>query len=412
MNNEGQQKAIDIINSGGNVFVTGAGGSGKSYLINTIKDGNTVLVAPTGIAALNIGGVTCHSFFGLPFGLPEPSDRYKLPAKAKQVLPTTTKIIIDEAGMLRADYLDLIDQKLKTYFRNEKPFGGIQVVLVGDFYQVEPIIQSNEEKYFREEYGSAFAFSAKCWDFPVVELTEVMRQDDKEQVEILNGVRRGNLDSLSALVNSVEEYKAGTSKLYLCCYNADADKINKVWYDKNTNAPHIFRAGYSSNWGKPNTHPVQAVLELKEGCKVILCANNNQAGYVNGQRGTVEKIVKGEVYVLLDDGNTVKVERNNWEKIGYKDSAEGFTKSVEASFSQLPIKLGWAVSVHKSQGMTLEGINLHTGVRGCFSHGQLYVALSRVKDISTISLVKPLQDEELIVKKEVKEFYDNVGGLL
>lgn len=405
---KGQQEAIEKIKQGGNIFLTGGGGTGKSFIINTIKDNKTVLVAPTGIAALNIGGATCHSFFGLPFGLPEEHDKYKLPAKSKKVLERATRIVLDEVGMMRADYLDLIDHKLKAFFKNKKPFGGIQMVMVGDFYQLEPIIQSNEEYYFHSEYSSPFAFSAKCWNFETTPLTEVVRQSDEYYISILEAIRKGDTRGLELLSQVIDEYKQGTEKLYLCCYNADADKINRWWYDKNpTKEEYSFKARFSSNWGKPNSYPVENILKLKKGCKVILCANNSEEGYVNGQRGTVDSITKGELYVKLDNGNTIKVAHHTWEKIGYTEAGESFTKKVEATFTQLPIKLGWAVSVHKSQGMTLEGINLHTGTRGCFSHGQLYVALSRVKDLSTISLVKPLKDYELIVKEEVKEFYNN-----
>lgn len=405
MYNKGQQEAMEAIKRGDNVFLTSAAGCGKSFVINAIKDESTVLVAPTGIAALNVGGVTCHSFFGLPFGLPEPKDVYSIPRKTAAILNRTSRIVLDEISILRSDYLDLIDAKLKWFFKNDKPFGGLQMVVVGDFYQLEPIIQQNELTYFQEEYKSPFAFSAKCWNFKTVQLTEVMRQSDVDQINILNGIRKGDLESLSKLTPLLEPYQAGTSKIYLCCYNADADKINKVWFNKNKNVVHTFRAGYSPNWGKPNTHPVAATLQLKVGCKVIMCANDLDKQYVNGQRGEVHSISNGELFVKLDTG-IVKVSRHTWEKIGYKGEGESFTKKVEATFSQLPVKLGWAVSVHKSQGMTLGGVNLHTGARGCFSHGQLYVALSRVKDLSTLSAVKSIQKDELIIKKEVKEFME------
>lgn len=401
-----QQEAIEAIKSGDNVFITGGAGVGKSYIIEQINDDDSVLVAPTGIAALNIGGITCHSFFGLPFGLVEEKDKYITPARTKKILENTKRIIIDEVGMLRADYLDLIDEKLKVYFRNDKPFGGIQMVTVGDFFQLEPIIQSNESYYFSSEYNSPFAFSAKCWDFKTVNLYQVVRQDDSEQANTLNNVRKGDTEYLDHIVSLSQPYIEGGDKIYLCCYNADADKINNWWYKKNKGKEFSYKAYWSSNWGKPNTFPVDSQLKLKVGCKVVLCANNHEEGYVNGERGEISRLEPNKVFVKLERGDEIEVKPHVWEKIGYKDSVEGFTKSVDATFKQLPIKLGWAISIHKSQGMTLDGINLNTGTRGCFSHGQLYVALSRVKDLITISLVKPLRHEELIVKQEVLNFYE------
>lgn len=413
MNTEMQQVAIDAIKSGKNVFVTGGGGVGKSWVIQQVSDNRTVVVAPTGIAALNVGGVTCHSFFGLPFGMVEFKDRFSFPSKGRRLLQqgSVKRIILDEVGMLRADYLDLIDLKMRNVTGVDKPFGGIQVVMVGDFFQLEPIVSDNELEYFMDKYDNPFAFSAECWDFETVELTEVKRQSDIEQISLLNSVRKDDTQSEKSLTRIQEiakEYSNCPDTLHLCSYNKDSVEINKHWFHQIEGNVGTYQADIGDKWGSVNSYPVPKTVLVKVGSRVLICANNPSRGYVNGNRGVVTAFSDKSVEVELTDGRVVEVEHFTWEKVSYSKSGDSVVKDVTSFYHQMPLKMGWAVTVHKSQGMTLDSAAIHVG-RGCFSHGQLYVALSRVKDLSNVSFVKPLSIDNLIVREEVKQFYEGLS---
>lgn len=409
MNTQDQQKAIDLIKQGKNVFVTGSGGVGKSWVIKQIADSSSILVAPTGVAAINIGGATCHSVFSLPFGLVAAGDEFKISTGSRKLFSSNQvkRIIIDEIGMLRADYLDLIDNKLKLIRRNNKPFGGIQVIVGGDFYQLEPIVSEDEQEYFREKYDSPFAFSAKCWDFITVELTEVKRQTDTEQINLLNAIRKDTDDSdecLEKIISMAKPYENCSETLHLCAYNNDAAKINKYWFTQIDQPAFTYTANYTSNWGKQ--HPVPERVMVKKGSKVLICANDPNKAYVNGDRGVVIDYTPTAVIVKLDTtGNIVNVVEHTWEKIKYQKVGSKIKRDVVGTFSQIPLRMGWAVSIHKSQGMTLDKAAIDVG-KGCFGHGQLYVALSRIKDLTQLSFVRNVDIDNLIVREEVKKFYE------
>lgn len=408
-----QQQAIDLINSGENIFLTGAGGVGKSYVIKKVTTPNTLLLAPTGIAALNIGGSTCHKAFKLPLGLPTDKDKSFVHKDLKSLFSgnKVTRIIIDEVGMLRTDVLELINTRLQKVKGNKLPFGGIQMVLVGDFFQLEPIVNYQERTRFNQLYESPFCFSSEVFaDFHTIELTKVYRQEDERQVKILEALRKGTNykdKALQCIIQEAAPYDQTQDKLHLCAYKKDAEKVNQYWANQLKGKTHTFRAklgGKKATWSEA---PVPLEVKLKIGSKVIICANSPDESYVNGDRGTVTGISKTFVTVKLLDGREVEVDEFTWEKYGYKGTGKGFTKMVESSMAQIPLALGWAISIHKSQGMTLEDVVLDTG-KGCFSHGQLYVALSRIKDLRRLSLTKPIELRELIVKQEVKDFYNKI----
>ncbi len=408
-----QQEAINLINTGSNLFLTGAGGVGKSYVIKQIVTEETLLLAPTGIAALNIGGSTCHKAFKLPLGLPTQKDKNFIHKDLKALFSDSKvkRIVIDEVGMLRTDVLELIDLRLKKIKRNALPFGGIQMVLVGDFFQLEPIVNYQERKQFDSLYGSPFCFSSEVFkDFHTIELIKVYRQEDERQVKILNAIRKGTQYKTEALERITQEalpYDPTQDKLHLCAYKKDAENVNNYWANKLEGKPHKFKAKQGGKKARWIEAPVPLDLTLKVGSKVIICANHPDGEYVNGDRGVVKEVYKNTVVVTLLNGTSVEVEEFKWEKYGYTNKGGYITKEVESTLTQMPLALGWAISIHKSQGMTLDDVVLDTG-KGCFSHGQLYVALSRIRDLRRLSLTKPLAVRELIVKQEVKDFYENI----
>ena len=400
-----QKVAFDAANTGRNLFITGSGGNGKSYLIKKLITAETIVCAPTGIAALNISGVTCHKAFGLPIGLPTEDEKWKITKEQSFLLQEAERIIISEIGMVRIDYFDLIDAKLKKIRGNKNPFGGVQMILEGDFFQVEPILSKNEKPFFDKKYKHLFCFGSKKWNFEMFNLYHPQRHKKKGQYDLLNKIRIGNTTALSELVLEAKPYNLSDENLHLCCYKEDARNVNDYFYKKIIADEVVF---FAEKWGDITEKDVMTheTLKIKKGIKVLLCANAED--YVNGDSGVITYIGKTYIMVRLNSGRDVKVERFVWKKYSYKVCRKQIIKEVTGEFEQFPITLGWAISIHKSQGMTLDSATIHTG-KGCFSHGQFYVAVSRVKDLNELSLLRQekITKRDIIVRDEVKAFYQN-----
>jgi hypothetical protein len=409
-----QAIAIALIETGKNVFLTAGAGRGKSWVIRQITNKNTILVAPTGAAALNIQGSTCHKIFGLPIGVPTKDDYAKISTKVRKLLSSRKlkRIIIDEISMVRADMLDLINHRLQQARENKLPFGGVQMVVVGDFYQLNPIVGQRDHKVFYQEYDTPYAFGSDAWNFEVVSMEKAYRQDNETQVKVLDTIREGSKWSWRAvewLHENARPYDAEQyNNLHLTCYKEDAARINTIHYNKIEEEEHTY-TGYTSNPSKWDTAiPVEEVVRLKKGTRVIFCANDPEGAYVNGQRGVVVRLTVGAVIVQMDDtGTEVEVLPFTWETYTYNTGVSGLKKTLEHEYVQIPLLLSWAITSHKSQGMTLDNFVVDMG-RGAFTHGQAYVMVSRAKDLTRMSFASNFSTRDLILDNDVVEFYNNI----
>jgi len=411
--NEQQRFAVDQAIDGKNLFITGSGGVGKSVVINELRSrlrSSAVLLAPTGIAALNIEGATLHRTFGLPFSIAHEDDWRPFGTTTDLFSDDVVQtIIIDEISMVRADYFVAIDKKLRKVKGFNLPFGGLQVILVGDFFQLPPVLTRKDEDIYHELFDSIFCFNTDAWvdlDPILIDLSQVMRQDDYATVRALNAIRVGKqAPSILQWINrKCADTEVSEDAVTLCTTNATASGINALFYDRNTNPELNFTAKITGTF---NDRPVDQQLNIKKGCKVVICANNNANGYSNGQSGEILDHIAGEmsyINVKLDNGSIVKVECHVWESFSYKIVNRRLTKMVIGTYSQFPLKMGYGITIHKSQGMTLDECILDLG-SGAFSHGQTYVALSRIRSLDNLFLESDIQQSDLIVDQEVIDFY-------
>lgn len=414
--NTKQSYTLQQIARGKNLFITGPGGVGKSVLIHKIKDlyeDETVFLAPTGIAAQNIKGSTIHRAFKFPIGFLGAFQRKKVSQKAEQLFSDDTikRIVIDEISMVRADLLTAIDHVLRRVKKKNKPFGGIQIVAVGDFFQLSPVLNNNspEAKYFNMEFDSPFAFACDSWReaaFETIELDEVMRQDDEVFIKALNSIRCRDSEYAKHLnfLNKIGNKDITAEEpLFLCSTNKDAETINEHHYS-DIEGPEEFYVGEVE--GAFKDFPVPETLQLKVGCKILICANSQgDSEYFNGQTGYITELHEKHVMALLDgDRDPVMIEQCTWEEYDYDNSGGELMQNVVGKFKQLPIKLGYAVTIHKSQGLSLDNAVIYTG-RGCFAHGQAYVALSRLRSLAGLFMMKAVGLDEIIVDQSVSKFY-------
>ncbi|MCP2031294.1 ATP-dependent exoDNAse (exonuclease V) alpha subunit [Okibacterium sp. HSC-33S16] len=412
-----QQYVFDLIEgTREHIFVTGRAGTGKSTLLNHLSwrtEKQIVICAPTGVAALNVGGQTIHSLFRLPIGLIADHDIEQNDA-LKKLLNTIDTLIIDEVSMVNADLMDAIDRSLRqARQRRHEPFGGVQVVLFGDPYQLAPVPgHGDEREYIADTYRSFWFFDAKVWQetqLKVIELTEIHRQADSDFKHMLNAVRFGQVTAeIAGILNSTgARTPPDDGTITLATRNDIVNRINAAALAKLPGRALKAEAEVSGDFGKAS-YPADESLELKVGAQVMFLRNDSGGGgegqrWVNGTIGTVTKI---DVNVFVEvDGEIFEVEPVVWEKYRYSYLAatKKLKKEIVAEFTQFPLRLAWAVTIHKSQGKTYDRAIVDLGDRA-FSPGQTYVALSRLTSLDGLYLSRPLRPRDILVDKDVERF--------
>jgi ATP-dependent DNA helicase PIF1 len=416
------QDILDELQSGeDHLFITGRAGTGKSTLLTHFRANSLqkiVVLAPTGVASLNVQGQTIHSFFGFaPQITPEQARKEHPNESSHKLIEELDMIIIDESSMLRADLLDSIDQALRQYGNAEKPFGGKRMVFIGDLYQLPPVVTSEERENFQEEYASPYFFDAKVFrecQIKLKELEKVYRQKDDIFIQLLNKIRDNSIakEDLQHLNGRFDKFYQAFKKpneITLCTTNAAANRINLEQLEMLGGKKMKYAGEKEGEFIRQL--PTHEKLELKIGAQVMLINNDSMKRWVNGSTGKIigtswnDEVSCDVLLVELSNGKKVEVTPYTWETNQYFFDEKSNTVESErlGAFTQYPIKLAWAVTIHKSQGKTFDHVVLDIG-RGTFAHGQIYVALSRCTSMEGLTLRQPLLPKHIWSDQRIQYF--------
>lgn len=425
LNNDFKKALRFMEDTNENVFLTGRAGTGKSTLLQYFREKtkkNAVVLAPTGVAAVNVKGQTIHSFFGFAPGATvngiKRAQGYK-----RSIYKNIETVVIDEVSMVRADLLDCVDIFLRLNGPDKNlPFGGIQMIFVGDLYQLPPVVPSDEENIFKTYYKGPYFFNAKAFDnlslfnnspFRLIELKKIYRQKDKRFVKILDAIRKGeatdeHLEVINKKVNQAFSGSFDDFYVHLTSTNYMADRINAEKLSQIQKEPFEFKGTIQGDFSKGYL-PTSENLVLKEGAQIMMLNNDGKKRWINGDVGKITKIEDRSVFVELSDGRKEIVAPYVWQRVRYfYNEFEGHIDSEAAgSFTQYPLKLAWAVTIHKGQGKTFDKVIVDFG-RGTFASGQSYVALSRCTSLNGLVLKTPLEQRHIFTDRRIKEFMKNV----
>jgi len=421
-------KAYDLLENGtGNIFITGKAGTGKSTLLQYFRDHtvkNVVVLAPTGVAAVNIQGQTVHSFFRFkPDITPERVEAIKIRRTQKALYQKIDTIVIDEISMVRADLMDCIDAFLRLHGKNRMmPFGGVQLAFIGDLYQLPPVVPRNEQDIFKDVYSSPYFFDSNIFQelnghsqhpkrFQIIELKKIYRQKEEDFIKLLGTIRNKTITEASLKILNKRHIPDFTPDdddfyIYLTTTNAVADRVNLQRLRALQKEPYCYEGTVTGKFESRNL-PTHQFLELKTGAQVMLLNNDPGGRWINGSIGKILEIMKEgkTVIVELSDGQTVEVVPYQWEmfRFFFNEDAQALETESVGSFTQFPLRLAWAVTIHKSQGKTFDKVIVDIG-SGAFAHGQTYVALSRCTTFEGLVLKRPILKRHILLDDDVVQF--------
>ena len=397
-------------------YITGKAGSGKSTLLayfRSVTQKNTAVLAPTGVAAIRVKGQTIHSFFGFPPKVIQ--TRHIKKVRQIEVLQNLETLIIDEVCMVRADVFDAIDYSLRVHRKKlTQPFGGVQLIVFGDLFQLPPVVNMDESGLLQRIYSKGhFFFHSNIFQdaqFKTLELQSIYRQKDDHFIHLLNSVRDGSITS-SQLENIndslISQIEMDEGKIILTTTNARASSINQKYLSQLNSEEFSYRGQATGQFYK-ELFPTDEVLKLKKGAQVIMIKNDPEKRWVNGSIGTIHEIAQKKIKVKIEH-KIYEVKKEKWDRIQYTydDDQQEVQEDITGSFKQYPMRLAWAITIHKSQGQTFEKVIIDMS-QGSFAAGQLYVALSRCISLEGIELLRPIRKSDVIVNNQLIGFQDRL----